>query len=112
MKRLPSGKRRYATRETGDTETAWALVRKPRNVRCTRREILTGSRAEILSVLVGVPELNRPVQVHVPFVEASRDSLSNHTFQQIPFTHPKVEGRLQSMTEKWLTLPDDVRRAA
>jgi hypothetical protein len=74
--------------------------------------LLIGFRAEILSVLVGVPELKRPVQVHVPFVEASRDSLSEHTFQRIPFTHPKVEDRLQSMAEKWLTLPDDARRAA
>lgn len=74
--------------------------------------VLMGFRAEIHSISLSGPGLNKPIKVYIPLVEAYHDSLPKHTFQQMPLTYPKVSGSLQSMTEKWLSLPDDAQRAA
>jgi hypothetical protein len=74
--------------------------------------LLMGFRAEILSISVMVPGLEKPVKVYVPFLEAHRDTLPKRAFQQMPFAYPKVMAHLQSMTEKWFELPDDARRAS
>jgi len=74
--------------------------------------VLMGFRAEIHSISLSGPRLKKPIKVYIPLVEAHHDSLPKHTFQQMPLTYPKVSGRLQSMTEKWLSLPDDAQRAA
>ena len=74
--------------------------------------VLMGFRAEIHSISLSGPGLNKSIKVYIPLVEAHHDSLPKHAFQQMPLTYPKVIGRLQSMTEKWLSLPDDAQRAA
>lgn len=74
--------------------------------------VLMGFRAEIHSISLSGPGLNKPIKVYIPLVEAHHDSLPKHTFQQMPLSYPKVSSRLQPMTEKWLSLPDDAQRAA
>lgn len=74
--------------------------------------LLMGFRAEILSVSLTVSGLKRPVKIYVPFVESYRDTLPKHAFRRMPLAYPKVEGRIQSMVEKWLALSDDARRSA
>lgn len=74
--------------------------------------LLMGFRAEILSISLLSPDVERPVEVYIPFVEARHCDLSNDAFRHMPFNYPQVRDSLQPMVEKWLSLPGDATRAA